>query len=95
MDGFWWSFVYAVLRLSHEIFLNFSTELWPLIDAKISIFRNNEWILIKKKIYALIYMIHAVIKHIILLNFSTELWPLIDFTNMYMLNILWNNWWIW
>ena len=22
----------------HEIFLNFSTELWPLIDVKISIF---------------------------------------------------------
>ena len=30
-----------------EIFLNFSTELWPLIDVKISIFRNNEWTLIK------------------------------------------------
>ena len=37
----------AVLWLAHEIFLNFSTELWPLIDVKISIFRNNEWILIK------------------------------------------------
>ena len=40
-------FVYAVLRLAHEIFLNFSAELWPLIDVKILIFRNNEWILIK------------------------------------------------
>ena len=40
--------VYAVLWLRHEIFLNFLTELWPLIDVKISfylnIFRNNEWI---------------------------------------------------
>ena len=51
IDGFWWNFVYAVLWLTHEIFPNFSTELWPLIDVKISIFlnifRNNEWILIK------------------------------------------------
>ena len=47
IDEFWWNFVYAVLWLAHEIFLNFSAELWPLIDVKISIFRNNEWILIK------------------------------------------------
>ena len=51
IDGFWWNFVYAVLWLTHEIFPNFSTDLWPLIDVKISfflnIFRNNEWILIK------------------------------------------------
>ena len=40
-------------------------------------------------------MIHVVTKHIIFLNFSTELWPLIDFRIMFMLNILWNNWWIW
>ena len=33
--------------------------------------------------------------HIIFLNFSIELWPLIDFRIMFMLNILWNNWWIW
>ena len=33
--------------------------------------------------------------HIIFLNSSTELWPLIDFRIMFMLNILWNNWWIW
>ena len=43
--------MYAVLRLKHEIVPNFSTELWSLIDVKISIFlnifRNNEWILIK------------------------------------------------
>ena len=36
---------------NNEIFPNFSTELWPLIDVKITIFlnmfRNNEWILIK------------------------------------------------
>ena len=25
IDGFWWNFVYAVLWLTHEIFLNFST----------------------------------------------------------------------
>ena len=41
-------FVYAVLWLTHEIFPDFSTELWALIDVKISIFlnifRNNEWI---------------------------------------------------
>ena len=47
IDGFWWNFVYAVVWLEHEIFLNFSTELWPLIDVKISIFRSNEWILVK------------------------------------------------
>ena len=43
--------MYAVLLLTHGIFPNFSTELWPLIDVKISIFLNifgnNEWILIK------------------------------------------------
>ena len=33
--------------------------------------------------------------HIIFPNFSTELWPLIDFRIMFMLNILWNNLWIW
>ena len=32
---------------------------------------------------------------IIFPNFSTELWSLIDFRIMFMLNILWNNWWIW
>ena len=51
IDGFWWNFVYAVLWLTNDIFPKFSTELWPLIDFKISIFlnifRNNEWILIK------------------------------------------------
>ena len=50
-NGFWWNFVYAVLWPTHEIFPNFSTELWPLIDVRISffldIFRNNEAILIK------------------------------------------------
>ena len=38
IDVFWWNFVYAILWLTHEISLNFSTELWPLIDVKISIF---------------------------------------------------------
>ena len=33
--------------------------------------------------------------HIIFPNFSTELLPLIDFRIMFMLNIMWNNWWIW
>ena len=37
IDGFWWNCVHAVLWLTHELFLNFSTELWPLIDVKISI----------------------------------------------------------
>ena len=50
IDGFWWNFVYAVLWLMLEMFLNILTELCPLIDVKISIFlnilRNNEWILI-------------------------------------------------
>ena len=35
----------------HENLPNFSTDLWPLFDVKISIFlnifRNNEWTLIK------------------------------------------------
>ena len=46
IDRFRWNLVYAILWLVHEIFLNFSSELWSLIDVKISIFRNNEWILI-------------------------------------------------
>ena len=46
IDEFWWNLVYAVLWRAHEIFLNFSAELLPLTDVKISIFRNNEWILI-------------------------------------------------
>ena len=94
IDGFWWNFVYEVLWQAHEIFLNFSTELWPLIGVKISIFRNNEWILITFcvciDIWSMLWLIH-----IIFPNFSTELWPLIDFRIMFMLNILWNNWWIW
>ena len=94
IDGFWWNSVYAVLWLAHEIFLNFSIELWPLIGVKISIFRNNEWILLKFclciDICSMLWLIH-----IIFPNFSTELLPLIDFRIMFMLNILWNNWWIW
>ena len=38
IDGFWWNFMYAVLWLTHENFPNFSTELWSLIDVKISQF---------------------------------------------------------
>ena len=99
--GFWWNFEYAVLWLTHEIFLNFSTELWPLIDVKISIFlnifRNNEWILIKLCLCIdIMYMIPMLwLIHIISPNFSTELWPLIDFRILFMLNILWNKGWIW
>ena len=39
IDELWQNFVDAVLWLAHEIslILNFSTELWPLIDVKISI----------------------------------------------------------
>ena len=59
IDGFEWNFVYAVLWLTLEIFPNLPTELWPLIDVKISIclniFRNNEWILIKFCLYIDIY----------------------------------------
>ena len=37
------------MQYQHKIFPKFSTELWPLIEVKISIFlnifRNNEWIL--------------------------------------------------
>ena len=94
IDRFWWNFVYAVLWLAHETFLIFLTALWPLIGGKISIIRNNEWILIKFclciDIWSMLWLIH-----IIFPNFSTELWPLIDFRIVFMLNILWNNWWIW
>ena len=59
IDGFGWNFVYAVLWLTLEIFPNLSTELWPLIDVKFSIFlnifRNNEWNLIKFCLYIDIY----------------------------------------
>ena len=41
------------------------------------------------------WYIWSMMWHIIFPNFSTELWPLIDFRIMFMLNILWNNWWIW
>ena len=100
IDGFWWNFVYAVLWLTHEIYLNFLTELWPLIDVKISIFlnifRNNEWILIKLCLCRdTMYMIHGVTNTHYFLKFSTELWPLIDFRIMFMHNILWTIWWIW
>ena len=77
IDGFWWNFVYAVLWLTHEIFSNFSTELWPLIDVKISnflnIFSNNEWILIKFCLCIDIYIWSIVwLIYIIFANFSTE-----------------------
>ena len=32
--------------------------------------------------------------HIIFRQFLTELWPLIDLRILFMLNILWINWWI-
>ena len=59
----------------------------------LSIFRSDEWILIKKN-YALIYMIH-VVTNTHFLKPSNRLMTLIDFRIMFMLNILWNNWWIW
>ena len=62
IDGFWWKFVYAALWLTHEIFPNFSTELWPLIDVKISIsleIMNGFWYKILF-IHWYIYMIHVV-----------------------------------
>ena len=37
-----------------------TTALWPLIDVKISIFRNNEWILIKLCLCIDIYYDHVV-----------------------------------
>ena len=158
IDGFWWSFLYSVLWLSHEIFPNFSTELCPLIDVKISIFlnifRNNFFLCIdiwsttvmilsfqtdmpgqtvQTQIRSILIRVYAVcnsvcmvwthysmvephssnfrvittnllgvrifrkftVIHIILPCFSTELWPLIDFRITFMLNILWNSWWIW
>ena len=94
IDGFWWNFVYAVLWLAHEIFLNISTELWPLIDVKISSFRNNEWILIKFCLCINIYD-PCCDKYTLFLWTFQQLWPLIDFRIMFMFNIFWNNWWIW
>ena len=76
-------------------FTNFSTELWPLIDVKLSIFlnvfRNNEWILIKFCLCIDIYVIHVVTNT----HYFPKSWPLIDFRIMFMLSILWSNWWIW
>ena len=95
IDGFWWNFCVCRLWLAHEIFLNLSTELCPLIDVRILIFRNNEWILIKFCLCIEIYGPFLLQMHIIFPNFSTELWPLIDFRIMFMLIVLWNNWWIW
>ena len=45
IDEFWWNCVYAILWIAHKIFLNFSTELWPLIDVKIPILEimNGYW----------------------------------------------------
>ena len=72
IDEFWWNFVYAVLWLAHEMFLNFSTELWPLIDVKIQFLEilNGFW---KFFVYVLIYMIHVVTNTHYFPNFSTEL----------------------
>ena len=81
IDGFWWNFVYTVLWLAHEIFLNFSTELWPLIDVKISIFRNNEWILIK-----FCWCIDICFPCCDYTHYFPKLF------NSY---VLWKNWWIW
>ena len=41
-------------------------------------------------IWSFLWLIHNIFSY-----FSTELWPLIDFRIMFMLKILWNNWWIW
>ena len=88
-------FVYAILWLAHENFLNFSTELWPLIDVKICQFLE-EWMDFDKILFMHWYIWSMLwLTNIIFLNFSKELWPLIDFRIMFMLNILWNNCWIW
>ena len=94
IDGFWWNFVYAVVWLAHEIFLNFSTELWSLIYVKISIFRNNEWILI----FCLCIDIYDPCcgKYTLFSRtFQQSYDPWLSFRIMFMPNILWNNWWIW
>ena len=90
IDGFWWNVVYAVLWLTREIFPNFSTELWTLIDVNISIFSIS----LEKTMHWYIWSVLWLIR-IIFPNFSAELWPLIDFRIMFMLNILWNIWCIW
>ena len=97
IDGFWWNYVYVVLRLTFTDLFNsvMALDWYYNFIFFISIFRNNEWILIKlclciDIIWSMLWLIH-----IFFLNFSTELWPLIDFRIMFMLNILWNNWWIW
>ena len=40
-------------------------------------------------IWSMLWLIQIIFPNI------TVLWPLIDFRIMFMLNILWNNWWIW
>ena len=65
INGFWRNFVYAVLWLAHEIFLNFSTESWPLIDDKISNFRNNKWdfdkiLFMHRYIWSMLWLMHII-----------------------------------
>ena len=42
-------------------------------------------------VYALIFMVHVVTNT----HYFPKLFNLIDFRIMFMLNIMWNNWWIW
>ena len=54
IDGFWWNF--------DEV----SIDLWPLTDVKISIFRNNDWILIKFCLCIDIWMLWMAGCHVVL-----------------------------
>ena len=91
IDGFQWNFVYAVLWLTHEIFLNFSTELWPLIDVKISvflnIFRSSEWLLITFCLCIVVTNTHY------FLNLFNRLMTLDWFKGYVYVPI--SYWWIW
>ena len=101
--AFWYNFVCALINtrsmlfLMLNIFSQFLTELWPWSTSEflcsiscelICGFRSN-------CVYALLLTrCRFGWMNNIFCSFSTELWPLIDVEILFVLNILWTNWWI-
>ena len=43
IDGFWWNFVYAVMWLAHEMFLNLSCGPWLMLKFQFLEIMNGFW----------------------------------------------------
>ena len=104
VDWIWPNFAYALIltrsrsELLHANFRKFLTELWPLIDARISfqlsILRTNWWYFAKFCIYIDIDNIWVGIVTRQFSQINNRVMAL-DIRILFPLNILRTNWWNW